>query len=70
MKGDKGNCQILENGKSILKTKFDTIKNCQKRIDMLLRLEVTATNTKIYKCNVCGMFHMGSPSEIKQYSKK
>lgn len=70
MKGDKGNCQIIVTGDLILKTKFDTEKNCQLRINTLNGLGVLDIDTVIYKCKECGFFHMGSSEQSKLYGKK
>jgi len=71
MKGDKGNCQIIEvdTGKMILKTKFDTQENCQSRINMLLSLGTTHKDTITYKCKECNFWHLGTLVNKEKYGK-
>jgi len=70
MRGDKGNCQIVENGGLFFKTKFDTIINCQNRINVLTNLGAFKETTLVFKCKECNMFHLGSPKEKEKYAKK
>lgn len=70
MKGDKGTCLFFDDEKNhVWKTKFDSKKNCQNRIDILLKLGATNIDTTFYKCKECGFWHLGKPEQAKKYSK-
>ena len=69
MKGDKGICQFFDDGELILRTKFDTQKNCQARIETLLHICATKPNTQAYKCKECGFWHSGDPMQNEKYKQ-
>jgi hypothetical protein len=68
MEGSKGICNIYNDGNLVIKTQFDTKENCQKRIDILIKIGVFPENTKPYKCKECGFWHLGKPDHVKKYS--
>jgi len=61
MKGAKGDCLFFDNGVMINKTKFDTEKNCQARIKVLLSIGACSQDTVAYKCKECKFWHLGKP---------
>lgn len=70
MKGNKGTCQIFaDNGKLILKTKFDTEQNSQNRINVLLSVSAAKPDTTTYKCKTCNFWHLGTLEEKQTYGK-
>jgi hypothetical protein len=69
MKGDKGTCFFFDKADHVWKTKFDTKKNCEARIEILLKLGVTDPTTTSYKCKECGFWHLGKIEQSKKYGK-
>jgi hypothetical protein len=61
MKGAKGNCQIG----TVIKTKFDTEKNCIARMQDLKDIGVLMPDQIHYLCKSCGMWHIGTIEQSK-----
>ena len=70
MKGDKGTCLFFdEENNMVNKTKFDSRKNCDLRIQVLIGIGAYPISTVSYKCKKCGFWHPGKEEQAKKYSK-
>lgn len=67
---DNGVCQFFDNGKLVLKTKWKSKEDCETKINKLINISVLNRNSKPYKCNRCGDWHIGKPGEKEKYGKR
>lgn len=70
MKGDRGVCTAGTGVELLRRTKFNTKQNAQDACDFHVGMGFAPSDSIVYKCKVCKMYHFAKPEFAKKYSSK
>jgi len=70
MKGDKGTCSAGVGENLVRRTKFDTQKHAQDACDFHVAMSFAHSDSIVYHCKVCRLWHFGKPAFSQMYSVK
>lgn len=69
MKGEKGVCSIGIGPDQVRRTKFDSKKHAEESCEFHKSMKFIHSDTVVYKCSVCGLWHFGKPEWAEKYGK-